>query len=148
SPMIGPELGHYRVETQLGAGGMGVVYRARDTRLGRTVAVKLVGDRFASEPTARERLMREARTASSLNHPHICTIHEVGESDGQVYVVMEYVQGQLLSAAREARPPATVVRYGIQIADALAHAHEHGIVHRDLKASNVIITPEGRAKVL
>jgi TolB-like protein/predicted Ser/Thr protein kinase len=146
--MIGQALGHYRVEAQLGAGGMGVVYRAHDTTLGRTVAIKLVGDRFASEPTARERLKREARTASSLNHPHICTIHEVGESEGHVYVVMEYVKGQLLSAVREPRPPETIVRYGIQIADALAHAHEQGIVHRDLKTSNVMITPEGRAKVL
>src|SRR5262245_32538306 len=147
--MIGQALGHYRVESQLGAGGMGVVYRARDTKLGRTVAIKLVGDRLVGEPTARERLLREARTASALNHPHICTIHEVGESDGHVYIVMEHVDGRPLRAALPAETPvAEVVRYGIQIADALAHAHERGVVHRDLKTANVLVTPEGRVKVL
>src|SRR5215470_6164439 len=96
--MIGQTLGHYRIESQLGAGGMGVVYRARDTKLGRTVAIKLVSERFAAEPTARDRLLREARTASALNHPNICTIHEVGETDGQVYVVMEHVEGRPLNS--------------------------------------------------
>ena len=147
--MIGQTLGHYRIESQLGAGGMGIVYRAYDTKLQRTVAIKLVGERFSGEPTARERLLREARTASSLNHPHICTIYEVGEEDGRVYIAMEYVEGRPLGDLFQAtRPAETVVRYGLQIADALAHAHEHGIVHRDLKASNVLVTPEGRAKVL
>jgi eukaryotic-like serine/threonine-protein kinase len=149
SAMIGQSLGHYRIEAELGSGGMGVVYRAHDTKLGRTVAIKLVGERFAAEPTARERLMREARTASALNHPHICTIHEVGESDGHVYIVMEHVEGRPLSALPHAeRPTGAVLRYGIQIADALAHAHQRGIVHRDLKTNNVIVSPEGRTKVL
>jgi serine/threonine protein kinase len=147
--MTGRTLGHYRIESELGAGGMGVVYRARDTKLERTVAIKLVGERLSEEPTARDRLLREARTASALNHPHICTVHEVGEADGQVYIVMEHVEGRPLSSLlAEPRPMDTVVRYGIQIADALAHAHDHGIVHRDLKTGNVIVTPEGRIKVL
>jgi serine/threonine-protein kinase len=147
--VIGQTLGHYRIESQLGAGGMGVVYRAHDTKLERKVAIKVVGERLSSEPSARERLLREARTVSALNHPHICTVHEVGEADGQVFIVMEYVEGRPLSAAlSEPRPTEMVVRYGIQIADALAHAHERGVVHRDLKTGNVMITPEGRAKVL
>jgi TolB-like protein/Tfp pilus assembly protein PilF len=147
--VIGQTLGHYRIESQLGSGGMGVVYRAHDTTLGRTVAIKLVGERFAAEPSARARLLREARTASALNHPHICTVHEVGEANGQVYIVMEHVEGRPLSALLSGQVSAeTAVRYGIQIADALAHAHQRGIVHRDLKSANVMVTPEGRAKVL
>ncbi len=147
--MIGKTLGHYRIESQLGAGGMGVVYRAHDEKLERTVAIKVVGERLASEPNARERLLREARTASALNHPHICTVHEVGEADGLVFIVMEHVAGRSLSALlSEPRPMEMVVRYGIQIADALAHAHERGVVHRDLKTGNVMLTPEGRIKVL
>ncbi len=147
--MIGQTLGHYRIESLLGAGGMGVVYRAYDTKLERTVAIKVVGERLSSDPKARDRLLREARTASALNHPHVCTVYEVGEADGQIFIVMEYVEGRPLSVLLlETRPGETVVRYGIQIADALAHAHERGIVHRDLKTSNVMITTEGRAKVL
>ncbi len=147
--MIGQTLGHYRIESQLGAGGMGVVYRAHDLKLERAVAIKVVNERLSSEPRARDRLLREARTASALNHPHVCTVYEVGEADGQVFIVMEYVAGQPLSALlSEPRPNEMVARYGIQIADALAHAHERGIVHRDLKTGNVMVTPEGRAKVL
>jgi serine/threonine protein kinase/Tfp pilus assembly protein PilF len=148
--MIGQTLGHYRIESQLGAGGMGVVYRARDSRLGRTVAVKVLGEQLLSDPTARERFLREARTASALNHPHICTVHEVGEADGQVFIVMEHVEGKPLRELVPVGgfPVETAIRYGIQIADALAHAHEHNIVHRDLKTANVVVTPEGRAKVL
>jgi serine/threonine protein kinase/tetratricopeptide (TPR) repeat protein len=147
--MIGQTLGHYRILDKLGAGGMGVVYRAYDSKLERTVAIKLVGESISGEPTARERLLREARSAAGLNHPHVCTIHEVGEADGQVYVVMEHVEGRPLSALlAESRATESVVRYGIQIADALAHAHQNGIVHRDLKTGNVLVTPEGRVKVL
>ncbi len=147
--MIGQTLGHYRIESKLGAGGMGVVYRAHDLKLERTVAIKVVGERLSSDPKARERLLREARSASALNHPDVCTVHEVSEADGQVFIVMEYVEGQPLSALlSEPRSPEMVLRYGIQIADALAHAHERGIVHRDLKTSNVMLTPEGRTKVL
>jgi len=148
--MIGRTLGHYRVLEPLGSGGMGVVYRARDERLEREVALKVLPEDAVAEPTARARLLREARTASSLNHPHVCTIYEVGEDGGQIFVAMELVEGQPLRELIGATglPVATVIRYGIQIADALAHAHEHGVVHRDLKSANVMITREGRVKVL
>jgi eukaryotic-like serine/threonine-protein kinase len=150
SPPTGKVFGHYRIERQLGAGGMGVVYSAYDTVLQRRVAIKVVGDRVLSDKTARDLLLREARAASALNHPNICTIHEVGDSDGEAYIVMEQVDGQPLHALLESNglPPNSVVRYGMQIADALAHAHAHGVIHRDLKSTNAIVTPEGRVKVL
>jgi serine/threonine protein kinase/tetratricopeptide (TPR) repeat protein len=148
--MLGQTLGHYRIDARLGAGGMGVVYRAHDTRLERTVAVKLIGEEIPADDSSRQRLLREARSASALNHPHVCTVHEVGEADGHTFIVMEYVEGRQLSdlVPVGGLPADVAIRYGIQIADALAHAHRHGIVHRDLKAANVVITPEGRAKVL
>jgi tetratricopeptide (TPR) repeat protein/TolB-like protein len=143
--LTGHAVGRYHVGRLIGTGGMGEVYAARDGELGREVALKIgiaAADGF--------RLRREAQRAALLNHPHICTIHEVGVFEGQPYIVMEYVQGQRLS---ELIPPGgqegeSVVRYGIQIADALAHAHQHGVIHRDLKSMNVVVTPEGRAKVL
>ena len=148
--MIGRTLGHYRIEELLCRGGMGEVYRARDTRLDRTVAVKLLGEDLLTDPAARARLVHEARTASSLNHPHICTIYEVGEADGQAYIAMEYVEGRSLSDLEggEGLPAQVVMAYGAQIADALTHAHENGVIHRDLKSSNVLVTSESRAKVL
>ncbi|MBI4466209.1 MAG: protein kinase [Acidobacteria bacterium] len=148
--MIGRRLGPYHIEAQLGAGGMGVVYRARDTRLERPVALKLIGERLVADETARQRLLREARNASALNHPHICTIYEVGEAEGQAYIAMEHVEGQPLgtSIPTQGLGVEAVLRYGAQIADALAHAHDRGIIHRDLKSSNVVIAPGGRAKVL
>lgn len=129
---------------------MGVVYRAHDEQLGRDVALKSVPLELLTDDSARNRLIREARTASALNHPNICTIHEVEEVSGQTYIVMEYVKGEPLSAQihEEGLPVETAVRYGRQIADAMAHAHEHGVVHRDLKCANIVITPDGRAKVL
>jgi len=129
---------------------MGVVYRARDSQLERTVAIKLLGQHLPADDVARARLLREARTASALNHPNICTVYEVGEAEGQVYIAMEYVEGQALGALipNGGLPLETVTRYGCQIADAIAHAHERGIIHRDLKSANVVITEEGRAKVL
>ena len=147
--MIGQTVGHYRIEAELGAGGMGVVYRARDTRLERSVALKFVGER-AAEAGAHDRLLREARAASALNHPHICHIYEVGEAEGRAYIAMELVEGRPLSALvpAEGLPIEAVLRYGEQVADALAHAHERGVVHRDLKSANVVVTEEGRAKVL
>ncbi len=148
--MVGKSLGHFQIEERLGAGGMGVVYRARDTQLDRAVALKLVGEKFAQDAQARARLLNEARTASALNHPHVCHIYEVGEAEGHAYIAMEYVAGKPLAQTipQEGLPSETLLRYGIQIADAVAHAHDHGIVHRDLKSANVMITPEGRAKVL
>ncbi len=148
--MIGQILSHYRIDTQLGAGGMGVVYRAHDTQLDRSVAVKVISESLQADPKARARLLQEARAASALNHPNICTVHEVGEADGRAFIVMEYVEGRPLSAVTggDGLPAETVIRYGSQIADALAHAHERGVVHRDLKSSNVMVTPEGRPKVL
>jgi serine/threonine protein kinase/tetratricopeptide (TPR) repeat protein len=150
SPPEGKTFGHYRIQGQLGAGGMGVVYSAYDTVLERKVAIKVMGDRVLADKTARDLLLHEARAASSLNHPNICTIHEVGDSDGETYIVMEQVEGQPLSSllGTNGLPPDSVVRYGIQIADALAHAHEHGVIHRDLKSTNAVVTPEGRVKVL
>ncbi len=146
----GVRLGPYEILGLLGAGGMGEVYRARDTRLDRDVALKLVHPEAVADPAARGRLVREARTASALNHPHICTIYDVGEAEGRTYVAMEHVEGETLRdvIARGPLRAHAVVRYGVQLADALAHAHERGVVHRDLTAANIVITPEGRAKVL
>ena len=148
--MIGRTIAQYRVEAEFGRGGMGVVYRAQDQTLGRDVALKVVRPDAVADPAARRRLIHEARTASSLNHPNVCTIFEAGEQDGQVYVVMELVAGKPLAATipAEGLPAETVVRYGAQMADALAHAHEQGVVHRDLKSTNVMVTPQGRVKVL
>jgi tetratricopeptide (TPR) repeat protein/predicted Ser/Thr protein kinase len=146
--MIGQLLGHYRIDAQLGVGAMGVVYRAYDTRLHRTVAIKRL--RNASPGASRSQLLEEARAAATLNHPSICTIHEVGEIDGHAFIVMEYVDGKTLSdlIPKHGLPLETVLEYGSEIADAVAFAHARGIVHRDLKGSNIVITPEGRPKVL
>jgi len=143
-------LGWFEIIALLGAGGMGEVYRARDQRLDREVALKLLPAGAITDDTARARLLDEARLASKLNHPHICTIHEVGESEGRPYIAMELVEGESLSETLSGGPLSVeaVVRYGRQVADALAHAHERGIVHRDLKSANVVITGDGRAKVL
>jgi tetratricopeptide (TPR) repeat protein/predicted Ser/Thr protein kinase len=143
--LTGRALGRYQIGRLIGTGGMGEVYAARDVELGREVALKI-----GIAKDADLRLRREAQHASQLNHPHICTIHEVGAYDGQTYIVMEYIEGQQLSdlIPSEGQPTESVVRYGIQIADALEHAHQHGVIHRDLKSANVVVTPEGRAKVL
>jgi TolB-like protein/Tfp pilus assembly protein PilF len=148
--MIGQRLGHFRILEKIGAGGMGEVYRARDEQLERDVALKILPAASFQDATARTRLLREARTASKLNHPHICTIHEVGEADGQAYIAMELVEGQTLSARLEEGPlrQDELLRYGLQLTDAVAHAHEHGVVHRDLKCANAVVTPDGRLKVL
>jgi TolB-like protein/aminoglycoside phosphotransferase (APT) family kinase protein len=148
--MDGGRLAHYRIISRLGAGGMGEVYRARDEQLDRDVAVKVLPASSFGDPTARARLVREARAAAALNHPNICTVYEVGEADGQAYIAMELVEGRTLSALLHSGPlaPEHVVHYGRQLADALTHAHERGIIHRDLKSSNVIVTPDRRIKVL
>lgn len=141
---------HYRIVEKVGEGGMGVVYRAHDDRLNRDVALKFLPAELDKDENARLLLIREARTASALNHPNICTIYDVGEADGKNYIVMEFVNGRSLAEQipEGGLPTETVVRYGEQIADAVAHAHEHGVIHRDLKTPNVIIMPGGRVKVL
>jgi eukaryotic-like serine/threonine-protein kinase len=148
--MIGQTLGHYRIIEKIGEGGMGVVYHAHDERLDRDVALKILPASLGADEVPRERLLDEARIASALNHPHICTVYEVGEDNGLAYIAMEFVRGRPLSAVipRDGLPAETVVRYGTQIAEALAHAHQRGIIHCDLKSSNVVMTSEGRAKVL
>jgi serine/threonine-protein kinase len=146
----GNRLGRYEIIAPLGAGGMGEVYRARDPGLEREVALKVLPADTLADENARARLLREARMAAKLNHPHVCTVHEVAEADGQVYIAMELVEGRALDTILSdgPLPVEQAVRYGTQVADALAHAHERGVVHRDLKSANVVITPEGRAKVL
>ena len=143
-------LGHYRILDLVGQGGMGEVYRAEDTKLHRTVALKLLPQSLAGHSVARERLIREACSASKLSHPNIATIYEVDEVEGQVFVSMEYIGGQ--SLARRLRsgplPFEEVARIGAQAADALAAAHAHGVVHRDIKPANVLITDDGRVKVV
>jgi serine/threonine protein kinase/tetratricopeptide (TPR) repeat protein len=147
--MIAQLLGHCRILEKIGAGGMGEIYRAHDELLDRDVAIKVLPIGLIASDPARQALIREARLASSLNHPNICTIYEVGEFNGQVYIVMEYVQGRTLGLIiGDGLPTDTIVRYAIQITDAVIHAHARGVIHRDLKSSNVIISLEGQAKVL
>src|SRR5258708_5922009 len=145
----GTKLGPYEIQSPLGAGGMGEVYRARDTRLDRTVAVKILPAHLSDNPEARQRFEREARTISSLNHPHICVLHDVGNEEGTAYLVMEYVEGETLEArlAKGPLPLKQALECGVQICDALERAHRAGIVHRDLKPGNVMLTPSG-AKLL
>jgi serine/threonine-protein kinase len=141
----GTLLGPYRIEAAIGAGGMGEVYRARDTRLDRIVAIKVLPAALTSDPQFRERFDREARTISSLNHPHICTLHDIGTQDGVAFLVMEHLDGQTLADRLQNGPlaAADVLRYALQIADALDKAHRRGIVHRDLKPGNVMLTRTG-----
>src|SRR5262245_61256079 len=141
----GSRLGPYEVVSPLGAGGMGEVFRARDSRLGRDVAIKILPSHLATSPEVRARFEREAKTASSLNHPHICVVYDVGREGDTDYLVMELVDGETLAArlARGPLPVAEVLRLGIQIADALEKAHRAGVVHRDLKPGNVMLTRSG-----
>jgi len=143
-------LGHYRLLERIGAGGMGEVYRARDERLDREVAIKILPLNVRDDLRARDRLLEEARSASQLNHSHICTIYEVNQEDSIAFIAMEYVAGRSLSAIipPDGLPGEQVIHYGAQIADALAHAHQRRIIHRDLKPANVTVTPDGVAKVL
>ena len=145
----GTRLGPYEIELPIGAGGMGEVYRARDTRLDRTVAVKVLASHLSSSPELKQRMEREARAISSLNHPNICTLHDIGSQDGTDYLVMEYLEGETLDARlqRGPLPLKQVLEYGMQICDALEKAHRAGIVHRDLKPGNVMLTASG-AKLL
>jgi serine/threonine-protein kinase len=145
----GTKLGPYEILSAVGAGGMGEVYRARDTRLDRTVAIKVLPQHLADTPEARQRFEREARAVSALNHPHICTLHDVGSQDGTEYLVMEYLEGETLAARLEKGPLplAQVLKLGVEISDALDKAHRQGIVHRDLKPGNIMLTKSG-AKLL
>jgi eukaryotic-like serine/threonine-protein kinase len=145
----GTHLGPYEITAALGAGGMGEVYRARDTRLERTVAIKILPAHLSSDPARKQRFEREAKTVSGLNHPHICVLHDIGSQDGMEYLVMECVEGETLAKRLEKGPLPLdqVLKYGAQIADALDKAHRSGVVHRDLKPANVMLTPSG-AKLL
>ncbi|HEV8609354.1 MAG TPA: serine/threonine-protein kinase, partial [Thermoanaerobaculia bacterium] len=141
----GTRLGPYEIQAPIGAGGMGEVYRARDTRLERTVAVKVLPSHLSTSPEVRQRFEREAKTISQLSHPHICALYDVGNQDGVEFLVMEYLEGETLSDRLVKGPLAfdQVLRYGLEIADALDRAHRQGIVHRDLKPGNVMLTKSG-----